>query len=186
REVPDQRKRRVCPARSRNSSRYPQFILGQHSAQQSSRARYPRHHRPDRQSHRVRNILVSHLFHIAQQQHFPEVNRQTPQRNLDPFVQSGVEQNALRRLRVPRKQHLFSFFFDRYVHQRLRSGSQKGVSQNAEHPCAKVCSLLEAGKTFQRLRERLLHQVFGFVIVVREPAGEVIQRLEQRRRQLLE
>ena len=64
---------------------------------------------------------------------------------------------------------------------RLQSGArgEKRVAQNAVHPSAEIRALLERAKSFQRLGIGFLHQVFGFVAVLSEPVGKVVEPLKQ-------
>ena len=70
----------------------------------------------------------------------------------------------------------------------LQSGArgEEGVAQNAKHPSTKIGAGSERSEAAQGLDERFLHQVFGLALIARQPAGEVVERIEQRHGQLLE
>ena len=53
-------------------------------------------------------------------------------------------------------------------------------AQNLKNPGAKISPRLERRKSFQSLGIGFLHQILGFMAVLREPAGEVIEPLKVR------
>ncbi len=58
------------------------------------------------------------------------------------------------------------------------------VPHNGEEPDLAVVAM-KAVKEAQRAQIRFLHQVFGIVLVVRQPTGQVVRGIQMRQEQLL-
>jgi hypothetical protein len=61
---------------------------------------------------------------------------------------------------------------------------EEGVAEDAEDPCLKVGAGLEGVEGAEGFGEGLLHEIFGFGLIAREPEGVVVERGEEREREL--
>src|ERR1700724_2464195 len=72
-------------------------------------------------------------------------------------------------------------------HSPLQSGTgtKKGVPHDAKYPCSEIGGGLKGPKAAEGLEIGLLYQVFGLMVIPREPASEVVGRIHQGDSQLL-
>ena len=66
------------------------------------------------------------------------------------------------------------------------AGGEEGVAEDAEDPGLEVGAGLKGVEGAESFGEGLLHEVFGFGLIAGEPEGVVVERGEERERELLE
>jgi len=114
-------------------------------------------------------------------------NRQLRQSLLYQFAIRTPQQDALGSFRGCGQGFLHTLI-ERHSRRDLQSGArgEKCISQNLVDPGAKIRTRLKRGESPKRFGIRLLHEILGFLPVLRQPAGEVIEPIKVRHGQLLE
>ena len=165
------------------------------AAQQRARPRQPRHHRADRYPDDGGDLAIGHLLDLAQQQHLPIFGGQV----LDQAVEhAGVGRSQHQRFRVAAAPRPTSSRRDRPPPRPavgdedepagavLLDPAQEGVAHDAEQPDPDVRAAAKRVEIAERAQIGVLQHVLGVGRVARQPAREIVGRVEMRQRQQLE
>ena len=131
----------------------------------------------------MRNLLIAHLFEIAEENNLTKVYWQLREGVLDGLLLNARQQNRLGSVVCCR-------FRGSIVCIKGNAGSeprprcQESVAQDPVNPGAEIRTLAEGGETFKGFHVCLLNQVFGRGSILSEPAGEVEEPREVRHRQV--
>jgi hypothetical protein len=115
------------------------------------------------------------LAQSKQRQHLAIGNGQFLQRLLHELPIRTLQQDALWRFLDRGERCLFAFKIERHGRGSLQSGAggQERIPQNLINPGAKVCPRMKRREPLQGLGICFLHQVFGFMPVMRQPEAKL-------------
>lgn len=98
---------------------------GKQFAHRFARPRQSRHYRADRDSERFRDFLVTHLLHIAQQDHLAEGYRQPFEGILDGLLVRSRQQQRFRCSGRYRQRRSVVFEVERFRHLHTQPGARR-------------------------------------------------------------
>src|SRR6476620_335108 len=142
------------------------FFRGQLLPEQRTSTVQSGHHGADWNRQVFRNVLVRQLLHVAEYDDLLVLDRNSPQRTEQVFV--GELFGHRRRECHRRGEHIVSIGHDR----RSSFGAPlvaADVIEDRHQPGAAIRTRCVPMKRFQRLLERVLHQILGRVTIALEP-----------------
>src|SRR4051812_2077564 len=155
-------------------------------------ARKARHHRAERNGGDGGDFLVGETLQLAQHDHFAEFLRQPFKRRVDDalgilFLETALDRAAVV-ARVAIRPRVEGCLVERDAARRYLVALEPRViriAHDAEEPCAAVLAF-EAVEEAERAQKRFLRHVLGIALIARQPAREVVGRIQVRGEEHLE
>src|SRR4051812_13798854 len=155
-------------------------------------ARKARHHRAERNGGDGGDFLVGETLQLAQHDHFAKFLRQAFKRRIDDalgilFLETALDGAAVV-ARVTIRARVEGCLVERDAARRYLVALEPRViriADDAEEPCAAVLAF-EAVEEAERAQKRFLRHVLGIALIARQPAREVVRRVQMRGEEHLE